>query len=297
MPSPEAEQAMQLLRARPVELSTPDVQAMRASLEQGALLGAPDPSVRCEPVDAAGLPAEWTVAPGAARERAVLYFHGGGYAIGSIATHRSLVGRLSAASGAAGLSLGYRLAPEHPFPAAVDDAVAAYRWLLGQGIAPGRIAIAGDSAGGGLTVACLLALKAAGDPLPACAVTFSPWVDLALEGPTMDARSPEDPMVARAALQQMADWYLQGQDPKQPLASPIHGDLAGLPPLYIQVGTAEVLYDDAARLAVRAVEAETAAWFEPWDGLFHVFQAFPGLPESEEAVRRAGAFIALHTGG
>jgi len=297
MPSPEAEQLAAMFRSAPPPLESPSVEQLRANMESMAALGGPEPGTALEPVEAAGVPAEWIVAPGAARDRAILYLHGGGYAIGSIATHRGVVSRLSAASGAAGLALDYRLAPEHPFPAAVEDALAAYRWLLAQGIAPGRIAIAGDSAGGGLTVAALVALRDAGDPLPACAVTFSPWADLALEGASMDARDALDPMVHRPGLQQMADWYLAGQDPRHPLASPIHADLAGLPPLLVQVGTAETLYDDAVRLAVRAIEAGTAVTFEPWADLFHVFQLFAMLPEAQEAVRQAGAFIARYTGG
>ena len=297
MPSPEAQQMAAMFRSAPPPLESPSVEQLRANMDAMAALGGPEPGTALEPVEAAGVPAEWIVAPGAARDRAILYLHGGGYAIGSIATHRGVLSLLSAASGAAGLALDYRLAPEHPFPAAVEDALAAYRWLLAQGIAPGRIAIAGDSAGGGLTVATLVALRDAGDPLPACAVTFSPWADLALEGASMDARDALDPMVHRPGLQQMADWYLAGQDPRHPLASPIHADLAGLPPLLVQVGTAETLYDDAVRLAVRAIEAGTAVTFEPWADLFHVFQLFAMLPEAQEAVRAAGAFIARYTAG
>jgi len=297
MPSPEAQQMAAMFRAAPPPLESPSVEQLRANMDAMAALGGPEPGTALEPVEAGGVPAEWIIAPGASRDRAILYLHGGGYAIGSIATHRGVVSRLSAASGAAGLALDYRLAPEHPFPAAVEDALAAYRWLLAQGIAPGRIAIAGDSAGGGLTVAALVALRDAGDPLPACAVTFSPWADLALEGASMDARDALDPMVHRPGLQQMADWYLAGQDPRHPLASPIHADLAGLPPLLVQVGTAETLYDDAVRLAVRAIEAGTAVTFEPWADLFHVFQLFAMLPEAQEAVRAAGAFIARYTAG
>jgi acetyl esterase/lipase len=294
MPSPEAQQVVSMLRAEP--LLAPDVAQIRANMEGLAALVAPGPEIALEPVEAAGIPAEWIVAPGADRSRAILYLHGGGYAVGSIATHRGLVGRLSAASGAVGLAIDYRLAPEHPFPAAVEDAVAAYRWLLAQGIAPGRIAIAGDSAGGGLTLATLVSLRDAGVPLPACAVTFSPWADLALEGESMDSRAALDAMVQRPGVQQMADWYLAGQDPRHPLASPIHADLRGLPPLLVQVGTHETLYDDATRVVERARTAGVAVTFEPYEELFHVFQLFAVLPEAQEAVTAAGQFIARHTG-
>jgi acetyl esterase/lipase len=294
MPSPEAQQVAAMLRAEPQVAR--GVSEMRAHIAGLAALAAPGPEIALEPVEAAGVPAEWIVAPGADRTRAIFYLHGGGYAVGSIATHRGLVGRLSAASGAAGLAIDYRLAPEHPFPAAVEDATAAYRWLLAQGIPPGRIAIAGDSAGGGLTLATLVALRDAGAPLPACAVTFSPWADLALEGESMDSRAELDGMVQRPGIQQMADWYLAGQDPRHPLASPIHADLRGLPPLLVQVGTHETLYDDATRVVERARAAGVAVTFEPYEELFHVFQLFAVLPEAQEAVTAAGQFIARHTG-
>ncbi len=297
MPSPEAQQLAAMFRAAPPPLENPSVEQMRANMEQMSVFGAPAAGVATEPVDAGGVPAEWIVAPDAARSRAILYLHGGGYAIGSIATHREFVSRLSGAAGAAGLAIDYRLAPEHPFPAAVEDAVAAYRWLLGQGIAPGSIAIAGDSAGGGLTIATIVALREAGDPLPACAAVFSPWTDLALEGASMDARDARDPMVHRPGLQQMAAWYLAGQDARTPLASPIHADLRGLPPVLIQVGTEETLYDDAVRLAARLAANEVAFCFEPYAELFHVFQVFAMLPEAQAATTAAGAFIARHLAG
>ena len=176
------------------------------------------------------------------------------------------------------LLIDYRLAPEHPHPAAVDDATAAYRWLLAQGLAPGNLAISGDSAGGGLTVATLLALRDAGDPLPACAVPMSPWVDMEPVGRVVhDPVRRSIPMVSAVGLKQMADWYLAGQDQKTPLASPLHADLSGLPPLLVQVGDHEVLLDDSVRLVERAKAAGVDATVRGRRG---VLPRVPGLPRA-----------------
>ncbi|KPF79236.1 alpha/beta hydrolase [alpha proteobacterium AAP81b] len=251
--------------------------------------------VTLTPVSAAGVPAEWSLTPGAAEDAALLYLHGGGYVIGSVASHRHLASELGRAAGIAALSLDYRLAPEHPFPAAVDDALAGYRWLLDQGIAAGRIAIAGDSAGGGLTMALLLAIKAAGLPQPACAVPISPWVDLAMTGGSMVSKAAVDPMVQRDSLLVFASRYLGAADPLAPLASPVHGDLAGLPPLLIQVGADETLLDDAVQLARAAGHAQVAVRLEIAPEMIHVWPFFhPMLAPARAAIATAGAFIAAH---
>mgnify|MGYP001191320417 CR=1 FL=1 len=293
MASTEFQQLLNVMKAQPMVLDSPDLQQMRANMEAFAAMAQPPADVACTPVNAGDVPAEWVEAPGAAG-RAILYLHGGGYVIGSIATHRELAGRLSRASGARVLVAGYRLGPEHPFPAAIDDAVACYRWLRSQGFAAGGIAIAGDSAGGGLTMATLLALREAGDELPAGAVCLSPWVDLEQSGASMTERDALDPMVHKDTLDEMARMYLDGADASQPLASPINGDLRGLPPLLIQVGTAETLYDDSVRLAERARAAGVQVEFEPWEDMIHVFQSFSMLPEATRAVARIGEFVATH---
>jgi acetyl esterase/lipase len=239
------------------------------------------------------VPAEWVTAPGARSDAAVLYLHGGGYAIGSIATHRMLAANISRAAGLRVLLIDYRLAPEHPHPAAVDDATAAYRWLLAQGLTADNLAISGDSAGGGLTVATLLALRDAGDPLPACAVPMSPWVNLDQSAESYTTRGDLDPMVSAVGLKQMADWYLAGQPVETPLASPFHADLSGLPPLLVQVGDHEVLLDDATGLVERAKRAGVDATCEVGEGCFHVYQAFP-VPEATEAIGRLAAFVNKH---
>ncbi|MEY2433340.1 MAG: epsilon-lactone hydrolase [Acidimicrobiaceae bacterium] len=243
-------------------------------------------------VDAGGVPAEWIVAPEADEDRVVLYVHGGAYCIGSLGSHRRLVAHLSAQCRARVLHVDYRLAPEHPFPAAVDDAVAAYRWLLAEGVSADRIAISGDSAGGGLTLATLLALRDAGEPLPAAAVPISPWTDLEGTGESIRTRAEMDVMIKTDRLKEMADRYANGVDLREPRVSPLHGDFTGLPPLLIQVGDAEVLLDDAVRVADRAKAAGVDVTLEVWDEMPHVFQAFVGLlPEADQAVARIGEWI------
>jgi acetyl esterase/lipase len=221
----------------------------------------------------------------------ILYLHGGGYMLGSIHTHRELVSRLSRAAGARGLLIDYRLAPEHPFPAAVDDALAAYRFLLSGGIEPRRIAIAGDSAGGGLTLATLLALRDAGDPLPAAGVGLSPWTDLEGLGASAQPGAVDDPLLTLAGLREMAGRYAPGAL-RNPLASPVHGSYRGLPPLLLQVGTREILLDDSTRVAERARAAGVDVTLEKWDGLIHVWQLFGSeIPEARQAVQAIGDFL------
>ncbi len=206
-----------------------------------------------------------------------------------------MVERMARAAQARALIIDYRLAPEHPFPAAVEDAVTAYRWLLDQGIRPERIAVAGESAGGGLTVALLIALRDRGLPLPAAAVPISPWVDMEGLGETVTTNAERDPLVKKDLLLNMAQGYLQGQDPRSPLAAPLYADLRGLPPLLIQVGEAEVLLSDAQRLAERAKEAGVDVTYEPWDDMIHIWHGFSFLPEASQATDRIGEFVREHT--
>src|SRR3984957_18183521 len=210
------------------------------------------PDIKKEKVSAGGIDAEWISAPNSSADRAVLYVHGGGYVIGSVNTHRDLLARIARASGARVLGINYRLAPEHPFPAAVEDSVAAYRWMLAEGLKPSRIAVAGDSAGGGLTVATLVAIRDAKLASPAAGVCLSPGNGSESFGDLKKAKASVDPMVQKEALLEMAAHYLKGQNARSPLAAPLYADLAGLPPLLVQVGTAETLMDDSTRLAERA---------------------------------------------
>lgn len=248
--------------------------------------------VAYDPVDAGGVSSLWVTAPGVAADRVVLYLHGGGYVLGSLVSHQDLVARISKAANARVLYIDYRLGPEHPFPAAVEDAAATYRWLLSEGVEASRIAIAGDSAGGGLTIAALVGLRDNGDPLPAAAVCISPWVDLEGLGDSMTSNADADPMVQKQGLVDMATAYLGGADPRSPLAAPLYADLKGLPPTLIQVGTHETLLDDSTRLAQVARNAGVDVSLEKSEELFHVWHAFaPMLPEGQEAIDRLGAYI------
>jgi acetyl esterase/lipase len=286
---------IQMLKARPIADPNASIEKVRAGFEAMGSMLPVEPDIKSEPVSAGGVKAEWVSAPGAESTRAILYLHGGGYVIGSINTHRALAGRLSRAAKARVLLIDYRLAPEHPFPAAVDDSVAAYRWMLAQGLKPTRIAVAGDSAGGGLTAATLVAIRDAKLPVPAAGALLSPWVDLEGIGESMTTKDAADPMVHKDGLVGMAKAYLAGKNPRTPLAAPLYAELAGLPPLLIQVGTSETLLDDASRLAERAKKAGVNVTYEPWDKMIHVWQLFaPMLDEGQQAIEKIGAFIRKH---
>jgi acetyl esterase/lipase len=227
--------------------------------------------------------------------RTILYCHGGGYYFCSPASHRPLVFALAARSGARTFSLDYRLAPEHPFPAALDDALAAYRGLLAHGIAADSIVIAGDSAGGGLALATLVALRDAGDPLPAAGVLFSPWTDLAATGGTLQSNDGIDPMFCGAAIGRAAKFYIGDADPTHPYLSPLYADLSGLPPLMIQASSTEVLLDDTRRVAERARAAGVSVHCEIWPNMPHVWQLWtPFVPEAKQALERATQFVRTH---
>jgi len=292
MASPELQAIIELLRSQPT--IDADFPARRANMEAATGLWPLPVDTHVEAVVAGGVPCEWVTTPGAARDRAILYVHGGAYTTGSLATHRRHVAQLSAAAGARVLNVDYRLAPEHPHPAAVDDAVAAYRWLrTDAGVAPEHIVLCGDSAGGGLAVATLLALRDAGDPVPAGAALISPWTDLTFSGASHDSRLDLDPMCSRASLSPSADAYVGDGDPKAPLISPAHADLTDLPPLLIHVGDHETLLDDSTMLAERAAAAgvDVELWIAP--EMIHVWHVFAGMvPESDVALATHGRRIA-----
>jgi epsilon-lactone hydrolase len=291
MPSDQLKIVIDMLRGAPA-VGGADVLAMRKNMEAAVAAVPPPQGATVTKVVANGVPAEWIVADGARDDVAIVYFHGGGYVMGSLATHRGHCARLSRAARARVLSVDYRLGPEHPHPAAVDDAVAAVRFARESGFAPERTAIAGDSAGGGLTLATLVALRDEGDPAPVAGLCISPWTDLALTGGTIATKAAEDPMVRAADLTLMADAYLAGRDAKIPLASPLYADLAGLPPLLLQVGSAEILLDDTVRVAERARRAGVDAELRVWPEMIHVWHAFADLlPEGREAVDEMAAFL------
>jgi acetyl esterase/lipase len=222
----------------------------------------------------------------------VLYLHGGGYAIGSPVSHRHVAAALVEAADATLVVPDYRLAPEHRYPAALHDALAAYTWLLEHGQDPAQLIVAGDSAGGGLALALMISARNQGIRLPAAGVLISPWVDLAGTGDTLETLQARDPIVQKAGLFDMARYYLGDRDPRTPLASPLYADLAGLPPLLIQVGAAETLLDDAIRLAQRAGAADVRVDMQVWPEMVHVWPLFyPELRAGKRALAAAGAFI------
>jgi len=292
-----ADRGIEVVRAHLAKLPPSDsltVAERRAQYERAEKVFPTPAEVKVERVTAPAVPAEWLRPPGAVAGRVVLYLHGGGYVIGSPRSHRHLAAAIATAGQASALLLDYRLAPEHPYPAAVDDATAAYRWLLDQGIAPGRIVIAGDSAGGGLTVATLLALRDARLPRPAGGVCISPWVDLTCGGASYRTKAEADPIVKEASVGEMARAYLGAMPPRTPLASPLFADLRSLPPLLVQVGSDEVLLDDAVQLADRAKAAGVDATLEVWDRMIHVWHWFlPMLDEAQNAVDGIGRFVRM----
>jgi len=248
--------------------------------------------VALETANAGGVPAEWTITPDAARDCAVLFLHGGGYVFGSLLSHRHMVAEIGRAARARTLALHYRLAPEVPFPAAVDDAVTGYRFLLAQGLQPDKIAIAGDSAGGGLVVAAMVAIREAGLRQPACGWAISPWVDMEAIGESMVDRAATDPTVQKDLVLELARHYLNGADPRSPLAAPIYADLRGLAPLLVQVGSVETLLDDALRLARVAGAADVPVDLQIWPEMIHVWHLFhPELKAGRRAIEVGGEFM------
>jgi acetyl esterase/lipase len=250
---------------------------------------------KIEEIEIAGLPAEW-ITPPDYDDRIILYLHGGAYTVGSCASHRGLVGHIAQAGRARLLLPEYRLAPEHPFPAALDDAVKVYRALLDEGMTPESLVLAGDSAGGGLTLSTLVALRDQGDPLPAAAVLISPWTDLAASGESIQSRAAKDPWLRADRVAQTAAHYHAHVDPRDPRVSPLYADLHGLPPLLIQVGDHEILLCDSTRLAERAEDAGVDVTLEVWEGMWHVWHIMVGwMPESQIAIDRIGRFVRART--
>jgi epsilon-lactone hydrolase len=296
MASPQADQmkaGMRATRANAAGTAAPSLEQMRALANPMMAAMATVPArVRFEAVDAGGVPAIWVVPEGATTDRVIQYLHGGGYVIGTAATHQNMVGHLAAATGCRALSVDYRLAPEHPHPAAVNDSIAVYEWLLGLGIDPRHIAVSGDSAGGGLTVATLIAIRDRGLPNPAAGVPMSPWIDMEATGASMQNNAHVDLMVATAGLKMMADLFLNGQSTRDPLSAPLHADLTGISPIYVQVGGEEALLDDSTRLATNAAAAGVDVRLDVFPEMQHVFQLCAGnMPEADDAIARIAAWL------
>jgi epsilon-lactone hydrolase len=294
MPSLES----QRIRAALVKLSEPDtrpIDIQRREWDEAALASPLPGNTRIEAIQANAVPCEWVDGLLAEAAGVVLYLHGGGFSTGSAITHRELVARISIAAKCRVLLVEYRLAPEHIFPVGLEDVLTVYRWLLAQGTLPAQIVLGGDSAGGQLVMSALVSLRDKGIALPAAAILISPWVDLALTGESLESRAEVDPLTFRADLQQAADVYLDGQDPYHPLASPLFANLAGLPPLLIQVGDHESLLSDATRLAQRALTAGVTVQLEVWPEMWHVWHGWAGsMPEGQTAIDTIGNFIQGH---
>jgi len=270
----------------------PSIEQRRVAMDAFGEMGSLPPGCLHEPFSANGVKCERVVPTGAAAGRQILYLHGGGYVGGSPKSHRPLVARLADAARAMAVVADYRLGPEHACPAAVDDAVAVYRWMLEAGAEPERLVVAGDSAGGGLTIAMALALKAQGLPQPAGLFVISPWADLTQSHDTYRSKAADDPMIAKDRLDESAAAYLGGFDPRDPLASPAFGDLTGLAPLLIQVGSEETLLGDSLILAERAGLARVDVRLEVWPEMIHVWHAFGGqLAAARRAIAAAGAWM------
>ncbi len=272
-----------------------EVAALRTAFNE-LMAQVPVPAdIRQNPMTLGGVDGIEVTVDGNESDGVILYFHGGVYVIGSAASSVPLVGELVRRTGATAITIDYRLGPEHPYPAAVEDARAAYEGLLARGVDPGRIALAGESAGGGLAVSTLLTLREAGRPLPCCALLMSPYADLTLSGETLDAKRDVDPVLTPDGLRVRVRDYLAGGAAADPHVSPIFGDLTGLPALLIQVGSHEILLSDALRLAGRAATADVPVTLEVTPGVPHVFQGFAGLlDEAGEALDRASDFLRSH---
>ena len=295
MASPQAtklKEAFKMFRDQSIGKPQATLAEMRTvSLAFGNLTSEPA-SVTSTPVDAGGVPAQWLTPQGASTDRVLMYVHGGGYVMMSAATHRKMVGHIAKATGCRALNVDYRLAPEHPHPAAVNDAVTAYQWLLSQGIKPQHIAIAGDSAGGGLCLATALKLRDMSVSLPAALAPISPWTDMEGTGASMKSRAAVDMIVTPDAITQLGGVFLNGGSPRDPYASPLHAELQGLPPIYIQVGDEEVLLDDSTRFAAKAKQAGVEVAIEIFPEMQHVFQIAAGnMPEADAAVAKIGAWL------
>ncbi|HET7883083.1 MAG TPA: alpha/beta hydrolase [Acetobacteraceae bacterium] len=292
MADPDIAAIRSLLTGRP---RPTDARERRERLDDfGRSLGTPE-RVALQPVGIAGVPAEWSTTPEADATRAVLYLHGGGYMAGSIVSHRHVAVEIGRAAQARTLALGYRRAPEAPYPAQLEDALAAWHYLRDQGITPGRIAVGGDSAGGNLTLALLLALRERKEPLPCCAWLISPWTDLTASGTTMQTKADVDPIIQKPYLLELAQAFCGGRNLGDPLISPRYADLGGLPPLLIQVGSDETLLDDSVTLAGRAGAAGVAVTLQIWPDMIHAFPMFfPKVAAARRATVYAGGYIQRH---
>ena len=293
MPQTEIEAIRALLAAKPRPVGWAE---RRQRLDEVGSVWPVAEDVQLNAVDLREVPGEWSIVPGSDAGRVLMFLHGGGYCSGSILSHRRMVTEAGRAAGVRTLAVGYRLAPEHPFPAALNDALAAWRFLGDEGIAAAHVGIGGDSAGGGLTVALINALRDDKEPLPACAWLVSPWTDLTMSGSTLTTKDKTDPIIHKAYLQELADAYLAGGvNAKDPRVSPLYADLRDFPPTLIQVGSAETLLDDATRFAAALGAADVPITLEIWPHMMHAWHLWNAhLEPGRRALTSAGAFIRRH---
>ncbi len=272
-----------------------DVVAFKEQMEKAGALGAKLPDdLKVESITVGNVPCEWI---GPESDRAIMYLHGGGYVFGGLDSHREIAWRISEASGMRVLNVDYRLAPDNPFPAALEDATECYRWLNEQGYTGDKVAIAGDSAGGGLSLATMMNARSLGMPLPHTAVLLSPWCDLSLSGDSMTTNADADPMLPPSGLDAWVSAYLGDRDRRAPFASPLFGDMTGLPPMMIIVGSTEVLLSDSTRLAEKVKEAGGEALLDVWPNMPHVFPVFASrVPEGKVAITKIGDFLKQRAG-
>ncbi|MHA1932263.1 MAG: alpha/beta hydrolase [Promethearchaeota archaeon] len=284
---------IKLLKQQGEQETKKRVEDSRNSMEQMASMEKIPDDVKIEEITVSGIPSIWISTPEVVKEQVILYLHGGGYALGSINTHKTLGAKISRSSKSRVLMINYRLAPENPYPAALEDSVTVYQWLIDdEGIDPKNIVISGDSAGGGLTAASILKIRDLSIALPAGGVLLSPWTDLDGTGNSVRTKRRIDPYLDASELFFMANLYIGDEDPKNPYISPLYADLKGIPPLLIQVGTAEIILDDSTRFAEKAKSAGVDVTLDVWEDMIHVFQAFAfWAPEGKQAIEKIGEFI------
>jgi acetyl esterase/lipase len=301
MPSPESDELRAIYQSwtdRMTAAPDMDLPTMRNLFEEWHIPTAEPTGVSYEEADAGGVPALWCIPAGGAADRVLLYLHGGGFVVGSIATHRKIAGHLAKAVGVRVMVIDYRRAPEHPFPAQVEDAVTAYRWLLAQGVEPGHIATTGDSAGGNLAISLVLKVRDDGLPLPAAILPMSPWLDMEHLGKTLESNAATDALVSTEILQGMSGMFLgERGSPTDPLANPLHADLKGLPPMYIAVGGHETLQDNAERFTELARVAAVDVTLEVVPEMQHVFTFSAGrAPEADTTITAMAAWVRRRLG-
>jgi len=294
MPSLRAKLVKLIMRMRPYDWAKGSIQEQRLRMEKSVNLLRQNRNLIIEQIKISGVSAEWIKTPDH-QARVILFFHGGAFVLGSVNSHRELLSRLASVTRCQVLGINYRLAPEYPFPTALQDALFAYHWLLQEGWKPSQIVFGGNSAGGGLALSTIAALSAAGDSLPTCAFGLSPWLDLSFSTESVVSKAKKDHLLSKEILLPYANAYAGEYARDYPLISPLFADLSGFCPVLIHVGTDEIFLDEAIQFASKGQAAGVDVKLRTWDGLFHVFQMVPFLPETKESLEDIAKFITCHT--